>query len=335
MSYAAVPFPEVSPKGYEWFEDEPVFDSAKHLALEKPAEIQYLEAFGYSQEEIKSKSSIVAASSPFRVLSEEGAAILLDIARKLREHSISCERIENMSRGGCYRSRFLRDLCIDPSLTQHMCEIYQTDVAPHTMPLHLGHMNFTPNDLSKAVDKWHHDTLPLDFVMMVTDPATLDGGQFEYFVGTKYEMAELAKQGLMPPRDRVIAPPFYGPGYAIALHGDMVVHRGAPLNQPGERISMVNGYVATDTSVDDQHRHKDLTEVDDPEVLYTEWAKHSAWFAQDRLATLVSELAFTSDRLAVADQLENAISSVQQTIAEMRHEGRHEIHHYEKQKNNA
>lgn len=330
MTTAAVPFPAVQPTGYAWFEDEPVFNPAKHLALEMPTTIRYLDEFGYSEDEIKTKASRVSVSSPFRVLSDEGAAILLDSARRLRQHAISCERIENMVRGGCYRSRFLRDLCIDPSLTQLMCDIYQTDVAPHTMPLHLGHMNFAPDDLSKAVDKWHHDTLPLDFVMMVTDPTKLDGGQFEYFVGTKHEMAELAQEGRTPPAERVETPPFLGPGYAIALHGDMVVHRGAKLNSPGERISMVNGYVSTNTALDDQHRHKDLTLVDDPEALYAEWARHSAWRAKERLGTLVNGMAFTPDRQAAADQLEDAVRDVLQTIAEMRDEGKHEMHHYEK-----
>lgn len=330
MSFAAVPFPEERPSGYDWFDDEPKFDPAVHLALESPTSKQYLIEFGYSDEVVKTKASPVAVSSPFRILSDEGAAVLLNSARKLKQHAIACERIENMVRGGCYRSRFLRDLCINPSLTQLMCDIYETDVAPHTMPVHLGHMNFSPDDLSKAVDKWHHDTLPLDFVMMVTDPATLDGGRFEYFVGTKDEMAELAKVGKTPPEDRVVAPPFNGPGYAIALHGDMVVHRGGALNKVGERISMVNGYVSTNTSLDDQHRHKDLTLVDDPEVLYAEWAKHSAWRAKNRLDTLIAEISFNSDRTAVADELEEAIRDVTQTITDMRDLGSHEMHHYEK-----
>ena len=330
MTAAAVPFPHNTPEGYEWFDDEPVFNPARHLALEKPATVRYLTEFGYSDQEVSSKASPVAVSSPFRVLSPEGAEILLQVSRNLRQHAISCERIENMVRGGCYRSRFLRDLCINPSLTGLMCDVYETDVAPHTMPLHLGHTNYAPDDLSRAVDKWHHDTLPLDFVMTVTDPATLDGGQFEYFIGTKAEMAELASHGKTPPPDRVETPPFNGPGYAIALHGNMVVHRGAPLNKPGERISMVNGYVSTDTARDDQHRHKDLTLVDDPQALYAEWARHAAWRARSRLDTLLNDLEFSNDRLAVAKQLEDAIVDVQQTIEDMSDLGEHQLHHYEK-----
>ena len=66
-----------------------------------------------------------------------------------------------------------------------MASIYQTEISPHTMPVHLGHLNYQPSKLEDAVDKWHHDTIPLDYVMMVSDPAKLSGGGFEYFVGTK------------------------------------------------------------------------------------------------------------------------------------------------------
>jgi len=329
MTNAAVPFPDVQPPGYDWLEDEPVFNPSVHLALEAPSSLVSLKDLGYGDEEIKTKASTVAASSPFRVLSAEGAAVLLDSARRLRSLATSNERIENMVRGACYRSKFLRDLCLDPSLTELMCEIYGADVAPHTMPVHLGHINYAPDDLSRAVDKWHHDTLPLDFVMMVTDPAKVDGGEFEYFMGTRHEMTALAAEGKTPPRDRVVAPEFGGPGYAIALHGNMVVHRAAGVRTACERISMVNGYVSTDTARDDQHRHRDLRVVDDPEVLYTEWAKHAAWRARGRLDHLLEELEFGVDRKAVASALEAAVADVTEAIEDMRDDGEPSLHHYE------
>ena len=330
MSAHAIPFPSTQPPGYAWLENEPRFDPIKHLALEAPATTTSLREFGYPEEVIATKATKVAVSSPFRILSEEGAAVMLETARRLKDHAIGCERIENMVRGGCYRSRFLRDLCLDPSVTQIMCDIYEADVAPHTMPLHLGHMNYSPEEEGRAVDKWHHDTLPVDYVMMVTDPASLDGGEFEYFVGTKDEMAEFAAQGLKPPKERVVAPHFPGPGYAIALHGDMVVHRGAPLNKHGERISMVNGYVSTDTSADDQHRHKDLKLVDNPVCLYPEWARHAAWRARGRLDSLIEELAFSEDKAAVAAALESAVEDVRVAVAEIRNENELVMEHYEK-----
>lgn len=324
----AVPFPTTQPPGYRWLEDEPAFDPAKHLQLEAPTEIVMLADLGYQADEIETKATPVAASSPFRVLSSEGAAVLLDVARQLRQHVRPAgERIENMLRGGCYRSRWLRDLCTSPEVTAHLEAIYGISIAPHAMPVHLGHMNFEPTSIDNAIDKWHHDTLPLDYVMMVTNPAEVDGGRFEYFVGTKHEAAELSAQGLTPPAERTVAPNFPGPGYAIALHGDMVVHRAGPLYSLNERISMVNGYVALDTSSDDQSRSADLFVVDDHQVLFTEWAKMAAWRSQGRLATLIDELPFTSDKSEVIAELESAIADTQRAIDEMR-AGKNAMEHY-------
>ena len=315
----AVPFPRTQPAGYEWFDDEPVFDPSRHLQLEEPDEVVMLADLGYEHDEIITKATPVAASSPFRVLSDAGAAVMLDVARRLRAFARPAgNRIERMTRSGCYRSRWLRDLCVSPEVNDHLERIYGIAIAPHPMPVHLGHINYEPSRLEAAVDKWHHDTLPLDYVMPVTDPARVPGGRFEYFLGTKHAAAALAAEGRTPPPERVVAPEFDGPGYAIALHGDMVVHRAAPLDALAERISMVNGYVALDTSLDDQSRTADLIIVDDHETLWTEWAKTAAWRSKGRLSSVIDGLEFTSDRDAVIAALESAVSDVQRAIAEMR-----------------
>ena len=324
----AVPFPSTQPPGYTWLSNEPSFDPDRHLCLETPIRAVTLNDLGYDDAETKTKATQAAASEPFRVLSDEGAQVMLDIARDLRQFSKRAgERIENVVRGGVYRSRWLRDLCLSQDLSDHLESFYQTPIAPHPMPLHLGHLNFEPSTISDAIDKWHNDTLPLDIVLMVTDPAQVDGGRFEYFVGTKQEAADLAAQGQSPPPERVIAPEFPGPGYAIALHGDMVVHRAGPLNSPGERISMVNGYVSLDTSVDEQSRSADLIAVDDPNALYTEWAKMVAWRSGSRLESLVKELPFTGDKEQVMAALEKAVEDTNRAIAEMR-AGEREISHF-------
>ena len=140
----AVPFPSNQPPGYDWLDDEPTFGPAVHLQLEPPESVTTLAEFGYSDAEIEPTATPVAVSSPFRVLSDEGAAILLDTSRRLRAHARRAgNRIENTVRGGCYRSRFLRDLCIDPEVTAVMTSIYGTEVAPHTMPVHLGPVSYT------------------------------------------------------------------------------------------------------------------------------------------------------------------------------------------------
>ncbi len=314
----AVPFPTELPTGYAFDEDEPTFDPSLHLQLEMPTDLVMLTDLGYRPEEIATKATPVAASSVFRMLSDEGATVMLAVARRLRAfHKPAGDRIERMTRGGCYRSRWLRDLCTSPELTEHLAAIWGVEVHPHVMPLHLGHLNYEPTRINTSIDKWHHDTLPLDFVLMVTDPNEVAGGEFEYFVGTKDEAAALAANGATPPRERVVAPEFAGPGYAIALHGDMVVHRAAPLTELAERITMVNGYVAADRTTDDQSRSADLIGVDDPSCLWTEWAKFAAWKAQGRLTALIDGLEFTDDRDAVIADLEASIADVRRAIEEM------------------
>ena len=315
----AVPFPDTQPTGYQWLDGEPAFDPELHLELEEPDEVVMLADLGYGPDEVATKATAVAASSPFRVLSDEGAAVMLDVARRLRAFARPAgNRIERMTRSGCYRSRWLRDLCISSEVSDHLERVYGTAIAPHPMPVHLGHINYEPSRLEAAIDKWHHDTIPLDYVMAVTDPARVPGGRFEYFLGTKHEAAALSAEGRTPPPERVVAPDFGGPGWAIALHGDMVVHRAAPLDALAERISMVNGYVALDTAVDEQSRTADLIIVDDHEVLWTEWAKSAAWRSKGRLASVIDGLEFTRDRDAVIAALESAVSDVQRAIDEMR-----------------
>ena len=325
----AVPFPSVLPDGYEWFDGEPVFDPERDLRLEQPEQITTLADLGYTSGEIEDKATTIAATSPFRVLSDEGAETMLAVGRRLRQFCRPAgERIERVVRGGCYRSRWLRDLCLSPEVTQHFAEIYGTSVAPHPMVGHLGHLNYEPSRIETAVDKWHHDTIPLDYVMMVTDPAAARGGRFEYFLGTKAEAAAMRTRGETPPADRVVAPQFPGPGSVIGLHGDMVVHRGGPLTDLAERITMVNAFVATDTTLDAQSRNRDLIGVDDPEALYTEWAKAVAWRSASRLDRLIARPGFSPDIAAVADELEWAVEDVRTAIAEMR-DGQGEIEHYE------
>jgi len=317
----AVPFPQVRPDGYEWLGDEPAFDPTLHLDIQAPTGVTMLTDLGYRLDEIAATATPVAFSTPFRILSDDGAAVLLDTARRLRAFQTNArDRIENMVRGGCYRSRWLRDLCLSSEVTEMMAQVYGTAVAPHSMPLHLGHLNYEPASVGDAVDKWHHDTLALDYVMMVSDPTTLPGGRFEVFLGTKDDAATLAAAGKRPPTDRVLVPDFPGPGWAIALHGNMVVHRGAPLDSSAERITMVNGYVSLDRSGDDQSRSRDLVGIDDPAVLATEWARHAAWRGVGRLQKVVDDLPFGIDNERAADQLEEAITDVQLAIRDLRTE---------------
>ena len=142
------------------------------------------------------------------------------------------------------------------------------------------------------------------------------------------EMEELSKQWKMQPHDRVKAPKFPRPGYAVALHGNMVVYRGALLTEPGERITMVNAYISINCLVDDQSRSRDLIGIDDPAALYAEWAKHAFWRSQNRLQQIIDSMAFDQEPEEILDQLEFAANDLLKTINDMK-AGPREAQHYE------
>ena len=97
-----VRFPETLPTGYEWLPDEELFNPKKHLSLERPTEVITLTDLGYNEIQIAPTATPIAASTPFRILSNEGAEIMRNISGMLRPHARrSGHRIEKTVCSGC------------------------------------------------------------------------------------------------------------------------------------------------------------------------------------------------------------------------------------------
>lgn len=321
-------FPAIPPDGYPVLANEPVFDPARHLALEKPARIVTLRELGYGAEEIATCPTDLGITSCFRVLSDEGVACLLEVARGLSRYTRSVERISRMVRGGVYQSRFLRDLCLSPEVADWISDIAGAAMLPHSIPHQLGHLNYNPLKLGENVDKWHVDTLRVDYVMFVTDPNAVEGGEFEYFCGTKHEMAALHKAGQTPPAERVVAPRLPGPGYAVLQQGNMVVHRAKGLRAPAERITMVNGYVPGDPDFPDYTRFDQIYLADPAHVAASEYARHIAWAGRERLQAYLDLSEFSSDRAAIAGRLEAIAAYLAKAGADIREAGHAKMEHF-------
>lgn len=306
MSFAdTLAFPDARPPGYAPLEREPDFDPARHLALEMPETVMSLADLGYGAEEIAACPTTLGITSCFRVLSDEGVACLQEVARSLERFTTSNPRIQRNVRGGVYRSKFLRDLCLSPDIAETISAICDAPMAPHTIPHQLGHLNYNPLEVGRSVDKWHVDTLRVDYVMFVTDPNAVVGGEFQYFMGTKHEMAALHEVGETPPEDRVVAPRLPGPGYAVLQQGNMVVHRARGIREPGERVTMVNGYVPRDLRYPDFSRYDQLCMADPPEVVTAEYERHVAWLTRERARQIIDSPDFSDDRQASAARLES------------------------------
>ena len=315
---------ETPPAGFAWLESEPVFCPSQHLALEAPELIESLHDFGYSQDDIDACPSDFAVSSIFRVLSEEGAACLLEVCQQLSAFTSSNARIDRNTRGGVYRSRFLRDLCLSPDVTSFMSEIAGVALQPHSIGHQLGHLNYNPFEVGKNVDKWHVDTLRYDYVMFVTDPTAVKGGEFQYFKGTKHEMAALKAAGEEVPAERIISPVMPGPGYAVMQQGNMVVHQAKGLQEAGERITMVNGYVAADARIADFTRYDQLKLVDPPHVVTSEFAQHTAHLA----ARMVTQAGFVEDESLHVENLRQAAKRLLAAADEIEQTKQTKLDHY-------
>ncbi len=294
----ALPFPTTLPRGFAHLPSEPVFDPARHLALEMPETRTSLADLGYGADEIATCPSDLGITSPFRVLSDEGAACMLEVARLLSVHATSNFRIERMVRGGAYRSRFLRDLSLSPDVSDWIAQIFGAPVLPHSIPHQLGHLNYNPERVGTNVDKWHTDTLRIDYVMFVTDPRGVKGGEFQYFRGTKHEMKALADAGKPIPADRIVSPTLPGPGYAVLQQGNMVVHRARGLTEPAERITMVNGYVPGEIVFPYFTRYDQLYLVDPRHVVTEEYTRHVAWMGREILRHRLDHPSYSEDRSA-------------------------------------
>ena len=217
------------------------------------------------------------------------------IRDRLETYTTSNERIARNCRGGAYRSRFLRDFSLSTEVTEHLSSIMKTPLLPHAMGHQLSHLNYAPPEVSEDVDKWHYDTLQVDYVMFVTDPSKIKGGEFQYFNGTRDEMQALYESKEKLPAERVIAPDIPGPGYAVLMQGNYVVHQAKGLREAGERITLVNGYNYLDKATPDYTALKQLV-LADPEPLATaEYIRHVALRCASNLEGVVNQPSFESD----------------------------------------
>lgn len=329
MPYAEpLQFPSPAPDGFPPLAREPEFDASRHLALEKPDTIISLEELGYSDEDIASCPSSLGITSCFRVLSDEGVACLQEVTRNLLPYARNIKRISRAVRGGVYQSKFLRDLCLSPDVSAVVSECCQSEMLPHTIPHQLGHLNYNPETVGENVDKWHVDTLRIDYVMFVTDPSEIAGGEFQYFNGTKYEMEGLVKAGEGLPEERIMSPVLPGPGYAVLQQGNMVVHRAKGLREAGERITMVNGYVPREIGYPDYTRFDQLYLADPKPVATAEYARHVAWMGREMLRDPIENPLYGDDKERIASQLDAVIATLSHAAKEIRDAGTKPMEHF-------
>lgn len=309
------------PSCYGPLREEPAFDPGRHLALEPPSRRWTLEELGYTKEQASGCASRVAVAGPLRLLSDQGAEAARDVARALSGSRQAGDRTASYLAGGVYRSAFLRDLCNCPQVTAFLSEVAGCELLPHSMPSQQVYLNYAPEDLGKAVDTWHTDSIGLDCVLMLSDPASFSGGEFQFFVGTKDQAAALldsqpenltAANARDLPTGRVLGLQFPAAGYAVFQQGAMVVHRATRLARRAERNTAVIGYVSRDVAVPDPTVDS-IVEWGEPGIV-AEFARHKAWLSGTKLEYLLRQIDLNAPVAEIRGLLAGAIADVRHAI---------------------
>jgi hypothetical protein len=267
--------------------------------------------------------SPLGITEPFRLLNDEGVAILASICEELRPEARGNRRTSRYYRGALYRSQFLRGLYADPTVLEFLRSLAGAPLEPHPVTHHALQFNFAPDEMSLDVDRWHTDMVSFDVVLMVSDPEGMVGGRFSYFGGTPEEGRCLLRAGGIP-SDRVATPDFPGPGWALLQQGHRVLHRAGALERPFPRVTAVASYYTFDPRVADvaelnsplpsPEGEVSLGDFDGPQVALVEWARLAATASSRRLAALSATSGFDRPLPELREDLAASVSLVRQAL---------------------
>ena len=279
MAVTEIPFPASIPATYPIIEGEPDFDPALHLALGKPTQTISLSEFGYDETTVNAAPSKVGVVGPFRILSDEGVAVMRESARAFRKLNARTEGDPKAAyvkpRGSAYSSRFMRDFCACPDISAFYSDLVGVGLFAHPMPTVRSTLVFEPADITKTQQGWHLDTVGFACVTALHDPSALDGGRFQYFNGTRSDVArhcQCAEVDLIKsvgqltdlPKEKVVSLAFPGPGYGVLMQGNYILHRGEPMASPGERMMFVPGFIVADPAVADVTHWTEIQKFNSP-----------------------------------------------------------------------
>jgi hypothetical protein len=276
------------PSGYEIAASDTAWEE-RYLQLTPSPTVRLLHEFGDSDAE--AALSPVAVSEPFRVLSDEGAAVALRIARELERQAVGDARSKRL-RGCTYRSQFFAGLYSDPRLIEFLSNLAQADLREHPVG--------------------HHQVQ-----LILTDPAPMKGGNTEFFRGTIEEgMRILSERGELP-SGRIGKIEYPGPGWAFLQQGHRILHRAASLEEPYPRISLVASYYCADAEWREPTILSPLRKADGRDIALVEWANYAAYRTVQRLQSFLARQPDFSVPLAeVKRQLAECLSDAERAIEE-------------------
>lgn len=272
--------------------------------------------------------SDLAITEPFRLLSDEGVAVLQELCAELARDTKGNRRTKRYHRGSLYQSAFLAGLYRDPELLAFLRDLAGAPLEPHPVTHHALQFNFTP-EVGLAVDEWHVDMVSFDIVLMVSDPRGMRGGRFQYFDGPVEEGRRLLERDAAIPAERVRSPQIPGAGWAMLQQGHRVLHRVAPLEEAYDRVTAVASYFVLDPAFPDPSEGNDplpsstgpvtLGDYDGADIALVEWSRFAALTTARRLERFAIEVdRFGAPADTLLRELETSLGAATQAARHLR-----------------
>ncbi len=314
---AGVPSGEHGPPGYERLESDVDWDP-KYIEITPPERVYLLEELGAGAEGPNAFSPF-GVTTPFKFLSDEAVQICDAISSELEQYAGTSERVAKYNRGGGYRSRFLWGMSTDPALLQFFRELAQAPLVPHPVSHHGVHINYAPDDLERNVDLWHTDVTSFDYVLMITDPNAMKGGNFQWYYGPAEEGKAHIEQDGTVPEEKIVSAPFPGPGWAVFQQGHRILHRATKLEERGRRMTLVGSFFTPHPTLSDPTATtvRYLRRGDGDLVGLMEGARFKAIEAAHRLLHVAeTKTDFTCSPQETQQALRDAIAGLEDWIEE-------------------
>ena len=173
------------------------------------------------------------------------------------------------------------------------------------------------------MDVWHADSIGFDYVLMASDPKDLEGGEFEVFLGTREQAAEATGPGADAlnlgfngdlPAERTVSFRFPEKGFAIFQQGYHVIHRARRLDKPGERMTVVPGFMPLDTAIPDLTDVAHVATYGEPGIT-AELLRHGAWLAGGKLQDMIDGFDPNLDPAEMAQKLIGARAEIDRVLS--------------------
>lgn len=305
----------------DWRPSSDVPWNSDYLDLTTEPVVHEFGEFGDVSEEVL--LSPVAVTEPFAILTDEGAAIARVIADELEAIACADERSKRLRGCGDY-SEFFAGMYGDTRLIEFLSDLARADLRPHPMWKHRVQLNFPPDELSRAIDPWHYDVVAFDFVMLLTDPTRMTGGNTEYFRGPVSEGQRLLKQAGTLPKERIVPVKYPAAGWGFLQQGHQVLHRVAPLEGSCRRISMVASYYCADPVFREPTSLTVVRKIDGVDTALRQWASYAAYRTIAKLDHFLAQRPWPGRTVSeVRAGLSDAIAEAQAALQELdsSHEG--------------